>query len=133
MTKLPNELEPSEFEAYIREGGAAGDEVRHRAFEQYVFALVKGGHEVAMRLRRKYGVDDHHDAQIHEVKLEGEYPETKIMLRIYQRSLDRESWYPIHVWSPQNGKEGELVDANDKPLPNWEQRLNDALMHARGG
>ena len=60
-------------------------------------------------------------------------PATEIKIRVYQSSLDRESWDSYPVWSPQSGKDGIFVDANDRPLPNTERLVGDLLMTMTGG
>jgi hypothetical protein len=123
------------IDAYNREAVAAREEIRRRAFEQYVLALAKGS-EVGTRLWHKHGMDGQAPlgSEIREVKLEGEYPETAIELRIYRSDLDKEEWHRLGIWAkPPDGGDGLLVDANDRPLPNTERLVGDLLMNTTGG
>jgi hypothetical protein len=122
-------------DAYNREAVAAREEIGRRRFEQYVFALAKGS-EVGTQLWHKHGMDGQAPlgSEIREVKLEVEYPATAIKLRIYRRDLDKEEWHGLGIWAkPPGGGDGWLVDTNDRPLPNTEQRIGDALMNSTGG
>jgi hypothetical protein len=114
---------------YNRETLAAREEVEHRAFEQYVFALIKGWSEAGRQLRQKHGMDNQMPGEIREVKLEGEYPDTAIKIRVYRRSLDTESWDSYAIWKGPYFFDQKTGDR----LPNIERTCGDILMWASGG
>jgi hypothetical protein len=86
------------IEAYSREAAEAGAATKRKAMEQYIFTLANGWVESGKRLREKYpGIDAYPD-EIRDVKLEGEYPETSLILLAYSSFRDEEHWQSNRLW-----------------------------------
>jgi hypothetical protein len=84
----------------------ARDAIVHRAEERHVESLVRDLAALLERSWREEGGDEP-VSEIREVRLRGDYPDTAIAIRRYDRDRDFETWtsYPIwgHCWERPDG------------------------------
>jgi hypothetical protein len=120
---------PSRIEdlPYNKEAHVVYADVEHRAFEKYVFELVKNWAAEHDNLQRKHFGRDAHIV-VREVRLKGEYPKTVIRIRVYEPNRDSERWQTHLLW-----QDPTFFDDEGARLCSPERMAGDILMHARGG
>jgi hypothetical protein len=113
---------------YTRETLKAFEGVKRRAFARYVFELVKGSTEAEDELRRKHFGKEPYKA-IRDVRLEGEYPDTVIILDTYEEHRDNAGQHIHPLWKDPTFFDQETGAARLSP----EKMASDIAMLARGG
>ncbi len=100
--------------------------IERKAYENHVLELVRAyAAEKELQYREHRGRELH--IVVREVKMTGEYPETKICIRRYERGRDREHWKQHPFWKDPSFRK---TDGEIRPP---ERVAGDILIIARGG
>ena len=112
---------------YNRDAAAAFSSVEHAAFEKYILALVEGWGAEHDRLQEVHS-ERESPITVRAVELAGEYPDTVIRIRRYERARDKDDWYTVGLW-----KNPAFFDEEGNRLMSPEKMASDILTWSRGG
>jgi len=103
------------------------DEIDRKAFENYLLELVR---EYAAEADRLYRLAKNKEPNplVLEVELKGEYPDTLMRIRCFDRVRDIEGWSVYPFWKSDN-----FFDEEGRRVCSPERMAGDMLMWALGG